>query len=108
MSDRLLERKLFSDPRWSRLEFELPGLGHVTNLTGIVKNADTQEDLDVIGVEFRFEEEKRGRESFPHHKPVHHPPCLPAGRQGAIHLKKTPDPFCSLQNPCIVIVTRES
>jgi hypothetical protein len=37
-----------------RLEFELPGLGHVTNLTGIVKNADTEEDLDVIDVEFRF------------------------------------------------------
>jgi hypothetical protein len=48
------ERKLFSDPRWFRLEFELPGLGHVTNLTGIVKNADTEEELDAIDVEFRF------------------------------------------------------
>ena len=37
-----------------RLEFELPGLGHITNLTGIVKNADAQHGSEMVGVEFRF------------------------------------------------------
>ncbi len=47
-------------PSWFRqgntiqLEFELPGLGHVTNLTGIVKNVDTQQDGNAIGIEFQF------------------------------------------------------
>ncbi len=37
-----------------RLEFELPGLGHITNLTGVVKNVDVRHDSDTIGIEFRF------------------------------------------------------
>lgn len=39
-----------------RLEFELPGLGHVTNLTGIVKNAEMRDGSEMIGIEFRFNE----------------------------------------------------
>jgi len=39
-----------------RLEFELPGLGHITNLTGIVKSAEVRNGGDMIGVEFRFNE----------------------------------------------------
>jgi c-di-GMP-binding flagellar brake protein YcgR len=38
-----------------RLEFELPGLGHVTNLTGIVKNADAKGDHCLAGFEFQFD-----------------------------------------------------
>ncbi|MDH5666997.1 MAG: flagellar brake protein [Nitrospira sp.] len=38
-----------------RLEFELPGLGHVTNLTGSVKNMDEQDGADLIGIEFQFD-----------------------------------------------------
>jgi c-di-GMP-binding flagellar brake protein YcgR len=38
-----------------RMEFELPGLGHVTNLTGVVKNAEGRDGTDTIGVEFRFD-----------------------------------------------------
>ncbi|ALA58584.1 flagellar brake protein [Nitrospira moscoviensis] len=38
-----------------RLEFELPGLGHVTNLTGIVKNADAKDDHCLAGFEFQFD-----------------------------------------------------
>jgi c-di-GMP-binding flagellar brake protein YcgR len=38
-----------------RLEFELPGLGHVTNLTAIVKNADAQADHHLIGFELQFD-----------------------------------------------------
>jgi c-di-GMP-binding flagellar brake protein YcgR len=37
-----------------RLEFELPGLGHITNLTGIVKNIDMRDGNEMIGIEFRF------------------------------------------------------
>ncbi|MBS0151723.1 MAG: flagellar brake protein [Nitrospira sp.] len=37
-----------------RLEFELPGLGHITNLTGVVKNVDVRHGSDTIGIEFRF------------------------------------------------------
>ena len=39
-----------------RLEFELPGLGHITNLTGLVKNADVRHGSEMIGLEFRFDE----------------------------------------------------
>lgn len=39
-----------------RLEFELPGLGHITNLTGVVKNADVRHGSEMIGIEFRFNE----------------------------------------------------
>lgn len=39
-----------------RLEFELPGLGHITNLTGVMKNADMREGSELIGIEFRFNE----------------------------------------------------
>lgn len=39
-----------------RLEFELPGLGHITNLSGIVKNVDMQNGSEMIGIEFRFNE----------------------------------------------------
>lgn len=38
-----------------RLEFELPGLGHVTNLTGVVKNSEGRDGDDIIGVEFQFD-----------------------------------------------------
>lgn len=38
-----------------RMEFELPGLGHVTNLTGLVKNTDVRDGTDLIGVEFQFD-----------------------------------------------------
>jgi c-di-GMP-binding flagellar brake protein YcgR len=47
-------------PTWLRpgttvhMEFELPGLGHITNLTGIVQNADTRQGGDIIGIEFQF------------------------------------------------------
>lgn len=39
-----------------RLEFELPGLGHITNLTGVVKNVDVRHGSETIGIEFRFNE----------------------------------------------------
>lgn len=39
-----------------RLEFELPGLGHITNLTGVVKNSDVRYGSEMIGIEFRFNE----------------------------------------------------
>jgi len=39
-----------------RMEFELPGLGHITNLTGVVKNADARYGSEMIGIEFRFNE----------------------------------------------------
>jgi len=39
-----------------RLEFELPGLGHVTNLTGVVKNSEGRDGAEIIGVEFQFDE----------------------------------------------------
>lgn len=48
-------------PDWLRLgstvqlEFELPGLGHITNLTGVVKNTDEQYDGDIIGIQFQFD-----------------------------------------------------
>lgn len=47
-------------PAWLRsratvhLEFELPGLGHITNLTGVVKNIDMGDGNEMIGIEFRF------------------------------------------------------
>ncbi len=47
-------------PTWLRpgttvhMEFELPGLGHITNLAGIVKNTDTRGGEDIIGIEFHF------------------------------------------------------
>lgn len=37
-----------------RMEFGLPGLGHVTNMTGIVKNTHRQEDSEILGVAFQF------------------------------------------------------
>lgn len=39
-----------------RLEFELPGLGHITNLTGVVKSVDVRHGSETIGIEFRFNE----------------------------------------------------
>lgn len=39
-----------------RLEFELPGLGHITNLTGVVKNSDPRHGSAMVGIEFRFNE----------------------------------------------------
>lgn len=38
-----------------RMEFELPGLGHVTNLTGVVKNSEVRENNETIGIEFQFD-----------------------------------------------------
>jgi c-di-GMP-binding flagellar brake protein YcgR len=52
---------LVKTPSWIRpgstlrMEFELPGLGHVTNLTGVVKNAEGRNGADTIGVEFQFD-----------------------------------------------------
>ncbi len=39
-----------------RLEFELPGLGHITNLTSVVKKVEVGHDSETIGMEFRFDE----------------------------------------------------
>lgn len=39
-----------------RLEFELAGLGHVTNLTGIVKSVEPLHKSIIVGVEFSFQE----------------------------------------------------
>lgn len=39
-----------------RMAFELAGLGHVTNLTGIVKSADIHDSACLVGIEFRFHE----------------------------------------------------
>lgn len=53
---------LVSRPAWLgqgsivRLEFELPGLGHITNLTGVVKNVDARQGGHMVGIEFRFNE----------------------------------------------------
>ena len=44
----------FAQATTVHLEFELAGLGHITNLTGIVKNADTRQGGDIIGIEFQF------------------------------------------------------
>jgi c-di-GMP-binding flagellar brake protein YcgR len=38
-----------------RMEFELPGMGHVTNLTGIVKNVEERGGTETVGVEFQFD-----------------------------------------------------
>lgn len=37
-----------------KLEFDLPGLGHIMNLTGIVKNASGRPGQLVVGLEFQF------------------------------------------------------
>jgi len=37
------------------LEFELIGIGHVTNLTGVIKNVAEHEHTIAIGIEFRFD-----------------------------------------------------
>jgi Flagellar protein YcgR/PilZ domain len=39
-----------------RMEFELAGLGHVTNLTGLVKSAEAIEGTWTLGIAFRFQE----------------------------------------------------
>ncbi|MCS6291582.1 MAG: flagellar brake protein [Nitrospira sp.] len=39
-----------------RMEFELAGLGHVTNLTGLVKSAEPTEGTWTLGIAFRFQE----------------------------------------------------
>jgi hypothetical protein len=47
-------------PAWIRpaatihLEFELPGLGHVTNLAGVVKNVEDGDGPGLVGLEFQF------------------------------------------------------
>ncbi len=62
LSERGCSVALAQRPTWLRsgatvrLEFELPGLGHITNLTGVVKNTDTRQAEDSIGIEFRFNE----------------------------------------------------
>lgn len=53
----LVQRPAWLRPETTvRLEFELPGLGHITNLTGIVKNVDVGHGNETVGVEFRFNE----------------------------------------------------
>ena len=37
-----------------RLEFELSGLGHITNLTGVIKNVEMRDGNELVGIEFRF------------------------------------------------------
>lgn len=37
------------------LEFELIGIGHVSNLTGVIKNVAEQGNTTSIGIEFRFD-----------------------------------------------------
>ena len=37
------------------LEFELIGIGHVSNLTGVIKNVAEHESTKSIGIEFRFD-----------------------------------------------------
>lgn len=39
-----------------RLEFELPGIGRIANLTGIVKNRDAQKSRTHVGFEFQFQQ----------------------------------------------------
>lgn len=39
-----------------RLEFELPGVGRIANLTGTVKNRDTRSSRTHIGFEFQFQQ----------------------------------------------------
>lgn len=39
-----------------RMEFELAGLGHVTNLTGVVKTTEPQQGTYTLGIEFRFQD----------------------------------------------------
>lgn len=52
---------LMRTPSWLRpgsavlLEFELPGLGHVTNLAGLVKNSEERDGANIIGVAFQFD-----------------------------------------------------
>ena len=36
------------------LEFELIGIGHVSNLTGVIKNVADHENAKSVGIEFRF------------------------------------------------------
>jgi c-di-GMP-binding flagellar brake protein YcgR len=38
-----------------RMEFELPGLGHVTNLTAVVKNRDARDGTQLVGLAFQFD-----------------------------------------------------
>lgn len=40
--------------RTVQLEFELPGIGHVTNLAGVVKNVDARPEGHAVGIEFQF------------------------------------------------------
>ncbi len=37
-----------------KMEFGLPGIGHITNLSGVVKNLQEQGAAFLLGVEFRF------------------------------------------------------
>ena len=37
------------------MEFELPGLGHVTNLTAVVKNRDARDGTQLVGLAFQFD-----------------------------------------------------
>lgn len=52
---------LVKRPSWVRpgaavlLEFELPGLGHVTNLTGVVKSSESRDGSEIIGIEFQYD-----------------------------------------------------
>jgi len=39
-----------------KMEFGLPGIGHITNLSGIVKNRQEQGSAYLLGIEFRFNE----------------------------------------------------
>jgi len=39
-----------------RMEFALPGIGRVTNLAGTVKSVESREGMDLVGIQFHFNE----------------------------------------------------
>ncbi|HEU4685413.1 MAG TPA: flagellar brake protein [Nitrospira sp.] len=41
---------------WLKVEFSLPGIGRIINLSGIVKNLQEEAETYLLGIEFRFNE----------------------------------------------------
>lgn len=67
-----------------RLEFELPGIGRIANLTGVVKNRDSRSSRTHVGLEFQFQQmefiELRGwgktvQQAIEHFVAQRHPPA---------------------------------